>query len=345
MSDSESRGAIRGPRRHKKAVEGRRCNRNVDHGGGLVLADLDSLLTALYVLVDDLLPKRAGAGRRPKIEDAELITLAVAQIFLGCHSERRFLRLARGRLAHLFPYVPKQPGYNKRLRRLARRDLPGHQPPGQDLAIVLRPAQTVGLHTGAVRPVARDGQAVRAGRLGCLRLLRQPLALLLGAAPVFAVRGGRDAGQLLPRSGQRARTGRRRGAARAGPPRRAACRRRGHRRRQRLRRTRVRGDRHIARRDLRTPRPQRRAAALRQRSARSASGSNRSTRPPRASSRSKTTAATSPKASGPASASASSPSPPASGTTGSAGKPANSTRPDATSPTTTTDPVQTESVI
>jgi hypothetical protein len=84
-----------------------------------VLADLDSLLTALYVLADDLLPARCGAGRRPKITDAELIALAVAQIVLGCHSERRFLRLARRRLSHLFPYIPKQPGYNKRLRRLA----------------------------------------------------------------------------------------------------------------------------------------------------------------------------------------------------------------------------------
>jgi hypothetical protein len=84
-----------------------------------VPADLDSLLTALYVLVDDLLPDRTGAGRRPKITDAELITLAVAQIFLGCHSERRFLRLARQRLGHLFPYIPKQSGYNKRLRKLA----------------------------------------------------------------------------------------------------------------------------------------------------------------------------------------------------------------------------------
>lgn len=82
-------------------------------------ADLDSLLTALYVLVDDLLPARTGAGRRPKITDGELVALAVAQIFLGCHSERRFLRFARARLGHLFPYIPKQPGYNKRLRALA----------------------------------------------------------------------------------------------------------------------------------------------------------------------------------------------------------------------------------
>ena len=84
-------------------------------------AELDALLTALYVAVDDFLPGRTGPGRRPRITDAELITLAVAQIFLDCPSERRFLRFARGRLGHLFPYIPKQPGYNKRLRRLAPR--------------------------------------------------------------------------------------------------------------------------------------------------------------------------------------------------------------------------------
>ena len=84
-----------------------------------MLADLDDLLTALYVLVDDLLPARRGAGRHPRITAAELITLAVAQILLQCHSERRFLRLARKQLGHLFPYIPKQPGYNKRLRALA----------------------------------------------------------------------------------------------------------------------------------------------------------------------------------------------------------------------------------
>lgn len=92
---------------------------NVDHGGGRVTADLDTLLTALYVLADDLLPRRPGARRRPQITDAELVCLAVAQILLDCPSERRFLRLARTRLGHLFPYLPQQPGFNKRLRALA----------------------------------------------------------------------------------------------------------------------------------------------------------------------------------------------------------------------------------
>jgi hypothetical protein len=99
-------------------VEVGRCQRNADQGGR-VPPDLDTLLVALYVLADDLLPKRAGPGRKPRISDAELITLAVAQIFLDCPSERRFLRFARARLGHLFPYLPKQAGYNKRVRALA----------------------------------------------------------------------------------------------------------------------------------------------------------------------------------------------------------------------------------
>ena len=82
-------------------------------------ADLDTLLIALYVLADDLLPRRPRARRSPKITDTELVCLAVAQVLLDCPSERRFLRFATVRLGHLFPYLPKQPGYNKRMRTLA----------------------------------------------------------------------------------------------------------------------------------------------------------------------------------------------------------------------------------
>jgi Transposase DDE domain len=81
--------------------------------------DLDALLTALYVLADDFLPRRRGPGRPPRISDAELACLAIAQVLLDCPNERRFLRLAKGRLGHLFPYIPGQSGYNKRVRALA----------------------------------------------------------------------------------------------------------------------------------------------------------------------------------------------------------------------------------
>jgi len=81
--------------------------------------DLDALLTGLYVVADDFLPKRCGPGRRPRISDAEIVCLAVAQIFLDCPKERRFLRFAKRRLGHLFPSIPGQSGSNKRVRALA----------------------------------------------------------------------------------------------------------------------------------------------------------------------------------------------------------------------------------
>ena len=41
------------------------------------------------------------------------------QALLGRTSEARWLRFAHAQLRHLFPYLPQQPGYDKRLRRLA----------------------------------------------------------------------------------------------------------------------------------------------------------------------------------------------------------------------------------
>jgi hypothetical protein len=38
---------------------------------------------------------------------------------MGFTSEARWLRYARAHLCHLFPYLPQQPGYNKRLRGAA----------------------------------------------------------------------------------------------------------------------------------------------------------------------------------------------------------------------------------
>jgi hypothetical protein len=91
-----------------------------------VKTDLDTLATALYVTTDDLLkespqlaPYRPENGIDPKLSDAELVTLAVMQALCGFTSEARWLRHARAHLRHLFPYLPQQPGYNKRLRAAA----------------------------------------------------------------------------------------------------------------------------------------------------------------------------------------------------------------------------------
>jgi hypothetical protein len=85
-----------------------------------VRACLDDLVIALYVTIDELLgpdPRAGHPGRKPRLSDAELVTLAVAQVLLGCHGEHRWIRFCYCRLGHLFPYLPNQPGYNKRLRQ------------------------------------------------------------------------------------------------------------------------------------------------------------------------------------------------------------------------------------
>jgi hypothetical protein len=83
-------------------------------------AALDALVIALYVQLDDFLgPRHQGPGRPPKLTDAELITLAVAQVLLSMPNDRQFLALAKWRLGHLFPQLIDQSGYNRRLRDLA----------------------------------------------------------------------------------------------------------------------------------------------------------------------------------------------------------------------------------
>jgi hypothetical protein len=87
--------------------------------------DLDTLALALYVKIDDWLkdspdlgPWRPAGGFTPEISDTELLTLSVMGPLLRFTSEARWLRHARKHLTHLFPYLPQQPGYNKRLRKL-----------------------------------------------------------------------------------------------------------------------------------------------------------------------------------------------------------------------------------
>ena len=55
-------------------------------------------------------------GRKPGLSDAELLCVAVAQQLLGYSSETRWIRYARTHLTGMFPGIPQQSGYNKRLR-------------------------------------------------------------------------------------------------------------------------------------------------------------------------------------------------------------------------------------
>jgi hypothetical protein len=93
--------------------------------GPSVIADLDTLLIALYVeLTDRIIPAlgpqvRAGPGRPPKVTDAELVCLAVAQVLLRYNDEHHWLRAAACRVGHLFPRLLSQLEYNRRLRAAA----------------------------------------------------------------------------------------------------------------------------------------------------------------------------------------------------------------------------------
>ncbi|TMZ67672.1 hypothetical protein EMG21_28630 [Klebsiella pneumoniae] len=90
--------------------------------------NLDALLTALYVHLDDHVlpsaPQRRKPGRPRLLTDAELVCVAVAQVLLRCDDERRWLRVAPGRIGHLFPRLPCQSQYNRHLRSLAHVMLP-----------------------------------------------------------------------------------------------------------------------------------------------------------------------------------------------------------------------------
>jgi hypothetical protein len=81
-----------------------------------VTNDIETLLTALYVKIDDELAGPRWTGRPPVLTDSELVCVAVAQALLGFTSEAHWLRYARKHLTGLFPYLPQQSGYNKRLR-------------------------------------------------------------------------------------------------------------------------------------------------------------------------------------------------------------------------------------
>ncbi len=83
-----------------------------------MLADLDLLLISVFCTADDLLPQPAKNARRI-LTDAEVVTLAVAQSIMGISSDRRFIKIARKQLAHLFPKLPNRSGYLKRREALS----------------------------------------------------------------------------------------------------------------------------------------------------------------------------------------------------------------------------------
>jgi hypothetical protein len=139
-----------------------------------VTTDLNTVLTGLYVKIDDC------AGRPPKLTDAELLTLAVAQALLGFRSEARWLRFVPRALPAAFPYLPGQSGYNKRLRNalpLIKRLVRVLAADTDMWADPLWLVDSTPVECARSRP---HRETLELGRLGRLQLLPVALAVLLG---------------------------------------------------------------------------------------------------------------------------------------------------------------------
>src|SRR5512132_4731995 len=132
--------------------------------GAFVIADLDTLLIALYVeLVDRIIPAcgthRRGPGRPPVVTDAELVCLAVAQVLLRYHQEHHWLRAAP-RVSGTVSPSPRPKRVQPAAQGRGTADggcaaVAGRAHPRLGVAVA-----TAGRHAGRLRPVHDHRQAL-----------------------------------------------------------------------------------------------------------------------------------------------------------------------------------------
>jgi hypothetical protein len=83
------------------------------------MLDVDTFLTALYVMVDDFChshaPKKCP-GPDASLSPSEVITLAIFARWSRFSSERDFYRYASGHLREAFPTLPNRSQFNRSLR-------------------------------------------------------------------------------------------------------------------------------------------------------------------------------------------------------------------------------------
>ena len=83
----------------------------------------EDLFLQVYVLIDDLLRERrvvilARPGPQPKCSDSEVLTISSVRHLLGRRSESGFLEEVRANWLGLFPHLPVQSEFNRRVRWL-----------------------------------------------------------------------------------------------------------------------------------------------------------------------------------------------------------------------------------
>jgi hypothetical protein len=83
------------------------------------MLDVDTFLTALYVMVDDFChsqPPKRRPGPKASLSDSEVITLAIFARWGRFCGERDFYRYARRRLHDAFPTLPDRSQFNRLVR-------------------------------------------------------------------------------------------------------------------------------------------------------------------------------------------------------------------------------------
>lgn len=86
--------------------------------------DVETLLTIIYVLVDDWYQTKGQrymqgkVGRKPTFSDSEVITLMIAQDYIPYPAERQFIGYMRANHLSLFPTLLSQSQFNRRSRQL-----------------------------------------------------------------------------------------------------------------------------------------------------------------------------------------------------------------------------------
>src|SRR5215210_6729648 len=84
------------------------------------MLDVDTFLTALYVIVDDFFCQSHQPKKRPgpkaSLSESEVLTLAIFAHFSRFTSERDFYRYAKSNLRGAFPTLPERSQFNRRVR-------------------------------------------------------------------------------------------------------------------------------------------------------------------------------------------------------------------------------------
>lgn len=166
-----------------------------------VIKELNPLLTALHVLIDDhVVRPRTGRGNRPLFERQRADHAGRSPGVVGL-SRRTPLDPARAQRSPVAGHVPVPAaavGLPQAVEVGAAVAVHGDPHPGHALPVPVRRHVDHRRHPRALRHVPGNGEALRPGRARRLRLLRVAFPLVPGPQAVSGLCRGRDADHVVP---------------------------------------------------------------------------------------------------------------------------------------------------